>query len=163
MHNIFKYLVTNENLVKLLYNENDDPLNTDLPVGENPYKLVMYKNLFPYMKVVDVDEEGANAYVNIYFGMGKNKFNSKYYKVNYMFVDVYVHNDLWDIDTGIRTYQIMHEIDKMLNSKTIPNTTIDFNFDEYKAIPNVNTKYAGYGMIYYKIDMGVEGACVNDY
>jgi len=162
IHYIFNYLTKSEDFVKLLYNKQSNPLEIPLPTNSDWYDLVMYKTLFPYMKVIDLSEEGADVNVDIYFGRGDSRQGTKHYKTNYMFVDIYVHNDLWRVDTGIRTYQIMYEIDRMLNAKKIPNINGEFTFDDYRAIPSVNTKYAGYGMIYHRVDSGIESGCLDD-
>lgn len=153
-----KHLTTSDKFTKLLYNKDDDPLRTNLPAGSN-YDLIAYKNLLPYMKNIDISEEGENVYVCVYFGMGKKEQGTKYFKSNYLFVDIYAHNDLWKIDTGIRTYSLMQEIDKLLNSRTIEHISnaVGLEFIEYRPLPSVNVKYAGYGIVYKRVDLGMQG------
>ena len=142
---------------KMLYNVDDDAENIDLPIGESNLSLIEYESMFPYMKVIDLSETGVKAYVNIYYGLSKNTAKTKAFRRNYLFVDIYVHQDIWKISTGIRTYKIMQEVDKIINEKQIENISNTFTFDEYKAIPSVNTKYAGFGVIYHRNDIGVSG------
>jgi hypothetical protein len=91
--------------------------------------------------------------MNVYFGRSVGKVSSDY-KKNYLFVDLFVHQSLWKINTGIRTYQIMNRIDYLLNSKQVPNVTEPLVFFEYRSMPNPNPKYSGFALTYFKHDSG---------
>lgn len=152
---ILDHLCSSDNLTKLCYFiKSDDPLNETLPVGTSNYDLLMYKHIFPYLKMIDISEEGATVYINVYFGRSINNVNSSTYKKNYLFIDVFVHQSLWKIDTGIRTYSILQEIDTKINQKKINNITEEFSFVDFRALPSPNPKYAGFCLTYQKTDGG---------
>jgi len=153
---IMQHLCKSERFVKLLYNTNKDPEGTALPADYNGYKLLKFNKMYPYMKILDLSEEGVNVYVNIYFAKSKRNQGTKAFKTNLLFVDIYSHVDLWEIDTGLRPYKIMNEIDKALNGVHIENTSGSLLFLDVSPLPSVNTKYAGYSMIYTRVDLGVE-------
>jgi len=150
-------LAKSDLFTKMLYNTDYSAENKDLPLDKSNLSLLEYDSMFPYMKVIDLSEAGVKAYVNIYYGLSKNTAKTKAFRRNYLFVDVYVHQDIWKISTGVRTYKIMQEIDRIINEKQISGVSETFTFDEYKALPSVNTKYAGFGLIYHRNDIGVSG------
>jgi len=151
---IMQVLASSDRFTKMLHNKDIDAENTSLPIGIDNIDLIEYSSLYPYMKVIDLSEEGVNTYVNVYYGMSANTAGTKWFKRNSLFIDVYVHQDLWKISTGIRTYKIMQEIDKKINERPIPKITSSFSFKDYRAIPSVNAKYAGFGIVYEKVDIG---------
>ena len=66
-----------------------------------------------------------------------------------------MHQDLWKIADGIRTYLIMSEVDKALNEKNIEGLTgFQLSYVKHDPIPSVNTKYAGMGIVYEKVEIG---------
>ena len=78
-----------------------------------------------------------------------------------LFIDVNAHQNLWKIDNGIRTYELMIRIDTLLNQTKIDKIAEPFSFVDFRAIPNPNPKYAGFGLIYQKTDSGV--SCDHDW
>lgn len=152
---ILKHLCSNDTFAKLLhFTKSDNPTSETLPVGVDNYDLLMYDNVYPYLKIIDINEQGATVYINVYFGKSINAQGSSSSKRNYLFVDVFVHQSLWKIDTGIRTYSILEEIDRQLNQKKIENVTEEFSFVDFRALPSPNPKYAGFCLTYQKTDIG---------
>lgn len=154
---IMKALANSDLFTKMLYNMDDDAENIPLPSGKSNIDLIAYESMFPYMKVIELSETGVKAYVNVYYGLSQNTDQSRYFRRNFLFIDVHVHQDVWKLTTGIRTYKILQEIDKIINEKVIDKVSGTFTFDKYEALPNVNTKYAGFGLIYHRNDTGVSG------
>ena len=154
---ILQHLCADDELVKLIYfkEKDGDPLSETLPSGVSNFDLVMYNGLYPYLRNTEISEEGANIYLNVFFGMSKAEQDSKDHKRNYLIVDVFVHQDLWKIETGIRTYEIMARVDKLLNKTKIPNVTEQLYFMEYRAMTNPNPKYSGFSMMYTKVDVDI--------
>ena len=151
---IIKKLCEDDDFTKLLYFTDEDPLSHDLPSGTSNYDLIMYDKIFPYLRNIDISEEGANIYVNVYFGKSENSGQTSDYKKNYLFVDVFVHQNLWKIDSGIRTYDILEKMDTVLNTSPIENVTEELHFLDFRALPAPNPKYAGFAVTYYKVDSG---------
>jgi len=159
---ILKHMCSSDNLTKLChFIKSNDPLNETLPVGVDNYELLMYDHLYPYLKIIDINEEGASVYVNVYFGRSVNRDGTSMYKQNFLFVDVFAHQSLWKIDTGIRTYSILQEIDTKLNQKKIDKVTEMFSFVDFRALPSPNPKYAGFCLTYQKTDSGVK--CIDEW
>jgi hypothetical protein len=154
---IIKEICDRPLFAKLVFNtDTEDPANKLLPVGSSNYDLLAFKQVLPYLKIIDVSEEGQNVYVNVYFGKSIRSGNTSEFKENYLFVDVFVHQDLWKIDTGIRTYSILSEIDRALNRTSIQYVTEELHFLELKALASPNPKYAGFGLTYTKVDNGIK-------
>jgi len=154
---IIKKLCSDDKFAKLVYFNDDDPLSMELPIGKSNYDLIMYDKVFPYLRNIDISEEGATVYVNIYFGKSVNEAGTSDYKKNYLFIDVFVHQNLWKIDSGIRTYDIMERIDTLINTSEIEKVTEEFHFVDFRALPMPNPKYAGFALTYQKTDSGKRG------
>jgi len=153
---IMKELCNDEEMAKYIYNrDTEDPIRQDLPDGKSGYDLLMYNNVFPYLKIIDLDED-ANVFLCIYFGKSINNGGTSDYKDNLLFVDLYVHQSLWKINSGIRTNEILIRIDTILNQKQIEHVTEPFSYVSLRALPSPNPRYAGFGLMYHKIDSGTK-------
>ena len=153
---ILKELCNDEEMMQYVYNrDTEDPTHVALPVDKTGYDLLMYENVFPYLKIIDLDED-VNIYLCVYFGKSINSGGTADYKDNLLFVDVYVHQSLWKIDSGIRTNEILIRIDTLLNDKKIENVTEPFSYVSLRALPSPNPRYAGFGLMYHKVDSGTK-------
>ena len=109
----------NQNLCKLLscYPEvvdyTYDPYAQ--PNIEDTSKLYM-KHIFPMPKMPDASLEKTGYITVVLSGGYEPEINTGYRYVN-LLVDIIFHLDVWNIKNGYRPYEVMHEIDSMLNNQ----------------------------------------------
>lgn len=118
LQKIVKRLLANDDLVKLLYYEDKDPLNgVALTDAEKEKKI--FGELIRVIPRVTEDDNNKSIVV-VYVGSGrKDKSNSEFKTVNFI-VDVFVPLDSWVIkDSNLRPFAILGEIQKSLEGKKI--------------------------------------------
>lgn len=111
-------LLANDNLVKLLYYENQDPLgSTNLTTKEK--QELIYEKLIKVTPRVTEDDKDKTVLV-VYVSKGtKNEYNSEFVVINFI-VDIFVPLDKWKIkDTNLRPFAILGEVQNALEGKTI--------------------------------------------
>lgn len=118
LQKIVSRLMANDNLVKLLYYEDKDPLNHENLSQEQKQKEVYDKlvKIIPRM----IDTETNKSAVICYINTGK-KFpgNSEFRSVQIV-VDVFTPLEQWKIkDTNLRPFAILGEVQNSLIGKTI--------------------------------------------
>ena len=115
---IVKRLLANDELVKLLYYEDQDPLSHE-PIDQKQKEVAVFGDLIRVIPRV-VEDDTNKSIVVIYVGSGrKNKDNSEFKTVNFV-VDVFVPLDSWVIkDSNLRPFAILGEIQKSLEGKKI--------------------------------------------
>lgn len=118
LQSIVKRLLANENLVKLLYYEDQDPLSHEV-VDQKQKDIMIFGDLIRVIPRV-VEDDSNKSVVVIYVGSGrKDKLNSEFKTVNFI-VDVFVPLDSWVIkDSNLRPFAILGEIQKSLEGKKI--------------------------------------------
>ena len=115
---IVKRLLANDELVKLLYYEDQDPLSHE-PIDQKQKDTVVFGDLIRVIPRV-VEDDSNKSIVVIYVGSGrKDKANSEFKTVNFI-VDVFVPLDSWVIkNSNLRPFAILGEIQKSLEGKKI--------------------------------------------
>lgn len=115
---IVKGLMGNQNLVKLLYYTDQDPLN-----GENLSSTQLQKEV--YQKLIKIiprigPKETANSIVSIRIVNGKKNYGNNEFKDILIAVESFVPLTQWIIkDENLRPFAIMGEIQETLDGKTI--------------------------------------------
>lgn len=114
---IVKRLMSNQNLVKLLYYTDKDPLsNADL--SEDIIKEEVFQKLIKIIPRIG-PMEGANSVISMLIERGNSNENSEFRDIIFSF-EIFVPVTQWIIkDTNLRPFKIMGEIQKSLIGKRI--------------------------------------------
>lgn len=102
----------NESLTRLLY---DYEPNTKKSLPKDPNALLM-THIYPMPKMPDAKTK-KEAYVCAYFNGGYEIEDNKGYRNVVLNVDIICHIDSWFYNDSYRVYDIMAEIDSMLNNQ----------------------------------------------
>lgn len=103
----------NKQLAKLLYFYNDEYSDDKLPKDLN---YLFMRNIYPLPKMPDAKTD-KGAYVCAYFNGGYEIENNKGYRNVVLNVDIICHIDSWFYNGSFRVYDIMSQIDRMLNDQ----------------------------------------------
>lgn len=123
LQKMVKRLMANEDLVKLLYYTDKDPLNHEVvPEGFNTYeeftKEEVFNKLIKFTPRIGPTET-AQSLVTLLIAQASTNENSEFRNV-FLQVEVFVPNTQWIIKgTNLRPFAIMGEIQKSLQGKTI--------------------------------------------
>ena len=115
---IVKRLMANQNLVKLLYYTDKDPLSHEDLTEEQLQNEVFEK----FIKIVPRvgPKETAHSIISIRFVRGRQNMENNEFKDVTISIEVFVPLTQWIIkDINLRPFAIMSEIQKSLNGKTI--------------------------------------------
>lgn len=108
---ILNVLTENEDIVKCLKYNTPDFL--DKPLDFEPKELV-YKNIFPYMRVPDVSET-ENTFITMLFKNFKLMDNG-HYRIGSIWIYVITHKNLMRTNYGLlRSDFLLNKIDTLLN------------------------------------------------
>lgn len=113
MTQIFMALLTSDNLCKLLYYPDENPLSQ--PSITNPTKL-LYNNIHPYRYIPDIETD-TKSYISVVLGDFKNI--SGVFRAGRITFDIICHRGVNKINQGTRLFAIMNEIDKLFNDQQI--------------------------------------------
>lgn len=115
---IIKRLMTNQNLVKLLYYTDKDPLNNP-DLTEEQLQNEVFEKLIKIVPRVG-PKETSHSLISVRFVRGRrNTVNNEFKEVT-VSVEVFVPLTQWIIkDVNLRPFAIMSEVQKSLNGKTI--------------------------------------------
>ena len=115
---IVKRLMANQNLVKLLYYTDNDPLNNPDLTSEQLQNEVFEKLIKIVPRVGP--KETAHSIISVRFVRGRqNAVNNEFKNVT-ISIEVFVPLTQWIIkDTNLRPFAIMGEVQKSLNGKKI--------------------------------------------
>lgn len=118
LQKIVKRLLANDDLVKLLYYEDKDPLS-GIALTDAEKEKKIFGELIRVIPRVTEDDNNKSIIV-VYVGSGrKDKSNSEFKTVNFI-VDVFVPLDSWVIkDSNLRPFAILGEIQNSLEGKKI--------------------------------------------
>lgn len=115
---IVKRLMSNQNLMKLLYYTDKDPLSQP-DLTENQIKEEVYEKLIKIIPRVG-PKETAHSIISIRFTRGRRNVNNKEFEDISVAIESFVPLTQWIIKgTNLRPFAIMGEIQKSLNEKTI--------------------------------------------
>lgn len=114
---IVKRLISNQDLVKLLYYTDKDPLSHDDFTPEE-LKTKIYQKLIKIIPRIG-PKEGAESIITINIVGGNQNENNEFKNIG-VNVEVLVPLTQWFIkDDNLRPFKIMGEVQKSLNGKTI--------------------------------------------
>lgn len=114
---IVKRLMSNQDLVKLLYYTDKDPLSHD-DFTQEELKTKIYQKLIKIVPRIG-PKEGAESIITINIVGGNQNENNEFKNIG-INVEVLVPLTQWFIkDDNLRPFKIMGEVQKSLNGKTI--------------------------------------------
>lgn len=114
---IVKRLMSNQDLVKLLYYTDKDPLSHD-DFTQEELKTKIYQKLIKIIPRIG-PKEGAESIITINIVGGNQNENNEFKNIG-INVEVLVPLTQWFIkDDNLRPFKIMGEVQKSLNGKTI--------------------------------------------
>lgn len=114
---IVKRLMSNQDLVKLLYYTDKDPLSHENLTEEQINKEVYQKLIKIIPRVGPV--EYSNSIIGILIVQGSSNENNEFEDIEIQ-IEIFVPITQWFIkDTNLRPFKIMGEIQKSLHNKTI--------------------------------------------
>ena len=115
---IIKRLMANQNLVKLLYYTDKDPLSHE-DLTEEQLQNEVFEKLIKIVPRVG-PKETAHSLISVRFVRGRQNMTNNEFKDVTISVEVFVPLTQWIIkDINLRPFAIMSEIQKSLNGKTI--------------------------------------------
>ena len=115
---IVKRLLANQDLLKLLYYTDKDPLNHE-DLTEEQIKNEVFEKLIKITPRVG-PKETANSIIAIRIARGRGLAQNNEFKNVVIGIEVFVPMTQWIIkDTNLRPFAIMGEIQKSLNNKKI--------------------------------------------
>ena len=115
---IIKRLLANQNLLKLLYYTDKDPLNHE-DLTQEQIQTEVFEKLIKIVPRVG-PKETANSVVALRIARGSGLAANSEFKNVYLSLEVFVPMTQWIIkDTNLRPFAIMGEIQKSLNNKKI--------------------------------------------
>lgn len=118
LQKIIKRLTSNQNLLKLLYYNDKDPLSHDDLTEEQIKKEVLEK----LIKVVPRigPKETANSIISVRVTNGRKNMENSEFRNILISVEIFVPLTQWMIkDSNLRPFAIMGEVQKSLDNKTI--------------------------------------------
>lgn len=135
-------LVDSDNLCKLINYDTYTPLS-ETSMTDNT--TLLFDKIYPYPFTPNVDEE-ARTVINVLldnFELGKT---NTYFKNNQLSFVVICHKDLWRIDSMLRPFAILNEIDTLFNCQNgygVGKTIFDNGHLLW-----INAQYSGYKVTY---------------
>ncbi len=135
-------LLQNQNLLKLIYYDNANPLGGATITNTNS---LMFTRIFPQPKTIS-PAEGEKTILTYVFSNAK--LHKAKFKNNKLILNIICHINLWKIDDGIRPYLITEEIDGIFNELTNSQLSVgnvSFNDWLYREYSN---EFCGYMLIY---------------
>lgn len=117
MQRIVKRLMNNQNLLKLLYYTDKDPLSQS-DISDDTVKKEIYEKLIKVVPRVG-PKETASSLIAIKIDRGKANKNDEFRDIHFM-IDVFVPLTQWIIkDENLRPFAIMGEIQKSLQGAKV--------------------------------------------
>ena len=117
MQRIVKRLMNNQNLLKLLYYTDKDPLSQS-DISDDTIRKGIYEKLIKVIPRVG-PKETANSLIAIKIDRGKANKNDEFRDIHFM-IDVFVPLTQWIIkDENLRPFAIMGEIQKSLQGTKV--------------------------------------------
>lgn len=148
MEKIAKCLLNSNNLCKLLYYDDDNPLdNLDLTVQQ---KTELLDKKFSIVPIVDFSDEKGSFLIIAFDSFNLNDFNPKFIDQSFS-INVYSHKDLWKVKNGkLRPFLILNEIHQILEDSNM------FGIGRVKLLGGsleiLSANMMGYSLKYRNID-----------
>ncbi len=118
LQKICSRLLANDNLIKLLYHTNQDPLGQEV-LSETQKKEEIFQELLKIIPFVGTREDSKSVIV-VYIPSASRLGGNQEFKTVNITIDVFVPIKQWIIkDSNLRPFAIMGEIQSSLDGKTI--------------------------------------------
>lgn len=141
-NNILLKLVSNENLIKALYNTDKNFLDQSLPINFDPTSLI-YDSIFPYPYIPNIIDS-PKTFITMNFD--NFRYINNVFKSGILNFNILTHYFLMPTDYGLRTDYILKEIDLLFNKQYDVGS---FNLELYAGGDFVvNEKYYGISISY---------------
>ena len=124
--------LNDEYFVKLIHNKNKSPITTALPVNFDNYSLL---NTKLYTQVYRPPTDVESVYVCVFYKKGGIGGNNTYYKNSDITVAIIVHRDLWEIEGGLRAFDIADRVDYILNRNNVTESLSNDWFKGFRYYP----------------------------
>ena len=144
LQNILIALLNDEKFVKLVQSPTRFPLDTIFDVTFDPYSLL---NTKLYTQVYQPPTDTKVVNVDVYYTKGGIGNGNTYYKNADLSVSIIVHRDLWEIDGGLRAFEIADRVDYILNRNDVTSSLSSDWFKNFKYYP-VNNDYNVLELVY---------------
>lgn len=109
-------LLNDDKFVRLVYNNDYTPLTTELPEDFDPHSLI---NTRLFTQVYRPPTGSEVVYICVFYKKVGIGGDNTYYKNTDFTVAIVVHRDLWNIDGGLRAFEIADRVDSILNMNTV--------------------------------------------
>lgn len=139
-------LKSNNNLLKLLTNNDADVLEQDYRISEYSIDSIARDYILPYSFSPEAVEDVKSLLCISYAKVMRDRSNSSL-KQYILSIKIYCHKNLLEMNDAIRSLAIAHEIDYEINQKYITSVGRVF-FEDMREIENTNGHYYGYEMFY---------------
>lgn len=118
LQRIVKRLLSNDNLIKLLYYTDKDPLSKPILTNEEKQEKIFEKLIKIVPKVGP--KEGAESLIVVRVARSYNNYNNPEFLDLEIYVEVFTPLTQWLIkDSNLRPFAIMSEVSKSLKGKTV--------------------------------------------
>lgn len=118
LQRIVKRLLSNDNLIKLLYYTDKDPLSKPTLTNEEKQEKIFEKLIKIVPKVGP--KEGAESLIVVRVARSYNNYNNPEFLDLEIYVEVFTPLTQWLIkDSNLRPFAIMSEVSKSLKGKTV--------------------------------------------
>jgi hypothetical protein len=114
LQKILLEFIANDTLTKLIYYTHSTPMSE--PSLDNP-NILLNTQIYPQTYKPPTDR--ATVYIFVYFDNFYKDNSNPYFKHGNLNVSIVCHRDLWVMKDAIRPYEIMNEIDNILNRKNV--------------------------------------------
>lgn len=144
MNKVIQMLLSSQDLAKLLYYNEYDPLSQ--PDISNTGSLINTK-IFPYLKYPDAETTAGSRLLLYFRDIQSYKKNIGFRELK-LFIEVLCHEEVWLVDSNIRPFLIMEEIDKLFNHGEVEELSI--RHIEYMTadIKKYSEYFDGFFMVY---------------
>ena len=141
----YELLLGSTDLVKLLYYNDSDPLKN---TAVSDPTVLIENNLFPYQYVPEAQEDVKSLVCAYFFDISPYKGNRGAAREELLCFDIIVHSSIWRINSALRPYSIMSQIDLLFNNKQYSELSMKNIYFE-NAIPMKWSNYFhGHRMLY---------------
>lgn len=118
LQKIIKRLTSNQNLLKLLYYNDKDPLNQE-DLTETQIKEEVLEKLIKVVPRIG-PKETANSIISVRITNGRKNLENNEFRNILISIEIFVPLTQWMIkDSNLRPFAIMGEVQKSLDNKTI--------------------------------------------
>ena len=133
LQDILITLVNDKDFVKLVASSKYDPLN-DSDIGDDFDNMGLIGTKI-YSQVYEPPVDTAVVNVNVYYKQARITSGNPFYKNSDIVVAIVIHRDLWEMEGGLRAFEIADRVDLLLNRKAVTNSLSKEWFTDMKYYP----------------------------